>query len=112
MADTKFEDLTSDNTPLLTDILPYITDPGGTPLARKTTFAGLLTLAVSNIAIQVLAAGTTTYTPTTGMKKVLIFCQGGGGGTPAETAATHAVIGGGGGGGCAIRLYTAAEIGA
>lgn len=111
MADTKFEDLTTDNTPLLTDILPYITDPGGSPLARKTTFAGLLTLALSNVAVQVITAGTTVYTPTALMKSALVFCQGGGGGTPAETG-TDAAVGGGGGGGCAIRLYTAAEIGA
>ena len=111
MADTKITGLTEDTALVLTDLVPVVVDVSTTPASRKATLATLMKLAVSNVAIQVLTAGTTTYTPTTGMKKVLIVCQGGGGGSPAATGADESV-GGGGGGGCAIRLYTAAEIGA
>lgn len=111
MADTKVTGLTANTTPLTTDLLLLIDDPGGTPLSQKMTIASLLTLAVSNVVVQTLTAGTTTYTPTALMKKVLVICVGGGGGTPAETAA-DAAVSGGGGGGCAIKLFTAADIGA
>src|SRR3990167_8950254 len=80
---------------------------GGTIWNALHTVTGLL----SNVVIQVILTGTTTYTPTTGMTKVLVICVGGGGGTPAETAA-DAAVSGGGGGGCAIKLFTAADIGA
>lgn len=73
--------------------------------------SGTFTNAIQNVAVQVITAGTTTYTPTGGMKKCLVICVGGGGGAAAATAADDAQSGGGGGG-CAIRLFTAAEIGA
>src|SRR3990167_6874106 len=79
---------------------------GGTIWNALHTVTGLL----SNVVIQVILTGTTTYTPTAGMTKVLIICIGGGGGCPAETAA-DAAVSGGGGGGCAIKLFTAADIG-
>ncbi|MEK7112181.1 MAG: hypothetical protein AAB875_02535, partial [Patescibacteria group bacterium] len=110
MADAKITALTENTAPLTTDILPMVDDPAGTPLTQKVTFASLLTLAVSNVVVQTLTAGTTTYTPTALMKKVLVICVGGGGGTPADTVADFAVSGGGGGG-CAIKLFTAADIG-
>src|SRR3990167_726517 len=94
MADTKVTALTANTSPLTTDILPIIDDPGGTPASQKMTIASLLTLAVSNVVVQTILAGTTTYTPTALMKKCLVICVGGGGG------------------GCAIKLFTAADIGA
>ena len=42
MANQKITDLAVDNTPLTTDELEYTTDPGGSPLTRSTTVAGLL----------------------------------------------------------------------
>jgi hypothetical protein len=43
MTDLKFQELTSNNTPALSDIFPYVKDPAGTPLDRKSTFDGLRT---------------------------------------------------------------------
>lgn len=42
MADQKITDLAVDNTPLTADIIEYTTDPGGSPLTKSTTVAGLL----------------------------------------------------------------------
>lgn len=42
MADTKISALTATTTPLLTDILPIVTDPGGTPVTKKVTVGNLL----------------------------------------------------------------------
>ena len=66
--------------------------------------------AITQVVVQVKTSGSGTYTPTTGMKYVLVICVGGGGGAPAATGADEAVSGGGGGG-TAIELFTAATIG-
>jgi hypothetical protein len=111
MADTKVTGLDPNTTPAVTDLLVMVDDPGGSPATQKMTIASLLALAVSNVVIQVITAGTTTYTPTTGMKKVLAILVGPGGNGGAVTGVDCAGGGGGGGGTC-IRLCTAAEIGA
>lgn len=70
----------------------------------------LLSIVLGNIVVQVKTSGSGTYTPSTNMKAVLVICIGGGGGNPGSTTADIA-FSGGGGGGCAIKLFTAAEIG-
>ena len=67
-------------------------------------------MAITSVVTQVLT-GSGTYTPTTGMLQVLAVCIGGGGGGAPVTAADDAG-GGGGGGGCAVKLFSAADIGA
>lgn len=111
MADTKTTNLDANTTPAVTDLLPIVDDPGGTAVLQKMTIASLLTLAVSNVVVQVITAGTVTYTPTAGMKKVLAILVGPGGAGGSVTGVDCAGGGGGGGGTC-IRLCTAAEIGA
>lgn len=110
MADSKVTGLGENTTPAVTDLLHMIDDPSGTAAGQKMTIASLLTLAVTNVTIQVLT-GSSTYTPTTGMKKVLVICQAGGG-SGASVTGVDSYGGGGGGGGCAIKLLTAADIGA
>jgi hypothetical protein len=111
MADTKTTLLDANTTPAVTDLLPMVDDPGGSPNTQKMTIASLLTLAVSNVVVQTFGAGSANYTPTALMKKVLVVLVGGGGGGGNITAADDA-SGGGGGGGTCIRLCTAAEVGA
>jgi len=91
------------------DPLAVVDDPSGTPITKKTTPTDLRTLACSNVVVQVLA-GSGTYTPTAGMRKVLAIAVGGGGGG-AGGINTDSTGGGGGGGGTVIRLMSAATIG-
>lgn len=42
MADTKITGLTANTAPLITDILPMVDDPGGTPATQKITIANLI----------------------------------------------------------------------
>ena len=83
-----------------------------------STFAAALGL-LSGVALQVVtAAGAGTYTPTSGMKFVLVIGTGGGGGsggadaTSAATPGDAAAAGGAGAGGTCIELFNAATIGA
>lgn len=41
MADSKISALTA-GTPVLTDVIPYVSDPGGTPVTKKATVANLM----------------------------------------------------------------------
>jgi len=111
MADSKITGLDANTTPAVTDLIPIIDDPGGTAVLQKMALSYLLAMAVTNVVVQVISAGTTTYTPTTGMKKVLAVLVGPGGAGGSVTGVDCAGGGGGGGGTC-IRLCTAAEIGA
>ena len=111
MADTKTTALDANTTPAVTDLLPIVDDPGGTAVLQKMTIASLLALAVSNVVVQTIGAGSGNYTPTTGMKKVLVILVGPGGAGGSVTGVDCAGGGGGGGGTC-IRLCTAAEVGA
>lgn len=111
MADSKITDLAALTTPATDDLLAIVDDVAGTPVTKKITLANLFTLAVSNVTVQVKTSGSGTYTPTAGMRKVLVICVGGGGGAPAATGVDEAVSGGGGGG-TAIKLFAAADIGA
>jgi len=110
MADTKITGLTANTAPLVTDLLCMVDDPTGTALTQKMAISYLLAMAVTNVTVQVLTAASGTYTPTTGMKKVLVIVVGGGGGGAAVTG-VDCTGGGGGGGGTAIRLCTSAEVG-
>jgi hypothetical protein len=111
MANQKITELAA-ITPTTDDALAVVDDPGGTPVSKKLLISQLISsLGLSNVTIQTLNAGTTTYTPTSGMKKVLLILVGGGGGGQNVTAADDA-SGGGGGGGTVIYLATAAQIGA
>lgn len=103
--------LTALTTPAREDLLVVVDDPSGTPITKKLTIANLATLAISDVVVQVKTVGSGTYTPTTGMQKVLGIAVGGGG-AGAGGLATDSAGGGGGGGGTVIRLMTAAEIGA
>lgn len=50
MADTKFTGLSAQTTPLSADIFPFVTDPAGTPTAKKVTFANIeASLTVANM---------------------------------------------------------------
>jgi hypothetical protein len=68
MADSKITGLTETTAPLLTDILPIVTDPGGTPATKKVTAADLLALAGSGWtaadAMTYAAADAPTFTMT------------------------------------------------
>lgn len=86
-------------------------DPTDLTASQALTLLG----AFAGIAVQVLTTGTTSYTPTTGMKSCLVISTGaGGGGGGADCADTNAVaVGGGGGAGATcIEAFTAATIGA
>jgi len=111
MADAKITELTALTTPATEDLLAIVDDPAGTPITKKITLANLLTLFLSNVVVQILSSASGTYTPTAGMKKCLMIAVGPGGNGAGVTAADDAG-GGGGGGGCAIKLFTAADIGA
>src|SRR3990167_5467333 len=45
MADTSISALAANTTPLVTDIIPMVDDPTGTPVTQKITFASVLSLA-------------------------------------------------------------------
>lgn len=111
MANQKITQLTALTTPATEDLLAIVDDPSGTPITKKVTLANLLTLFVTNVVVQVLTSASGTYTPTTGMKKCLMIAVGPGGNGANITGADDA-SGGGGGGGTAIKLFTAADIGA
>lgn len=111
MADQKITALTALTTPTTDDLLAIVDDPSGTPITKKITLANLLTLFVSNVVVQVLSSASGTYTPTAAMKKVLMIAVGPGG-NGADITNVDEVSGGGGGGGTAIKLFTAADIGA
>lgn len=104
----QLEELTA---PALEDLLVAVDDPGGSPATKKMAVSALATLAVTNVVVQVKTVGSGTYTPTSGMKKVLGIAVGGGGGG-AGGINTDSAGSGGGGGGTVIRLMTAAQIGA
>lgn len=111
MADEKTTQLAALTTPAIEDLLAIVDDPGGSPVTKKITLANLLTLFLSNVVVQTLTSASGTYTPTAGMKKCLMIAVGPGGNGAGVTAADDAG-GGGGAGGCAIKLFTAADIGA
>jgi len=111
MADTKITGLSANTAPLVTDLLCMVDDPAGTAATQKLAISYLLAMAVTNVVVQTFGAGSANYTPTTGMKKVLVILVGGGGGGCSITEAS-AAGGGGGGGGTAIKLCTAAQVGA
>lgn len=111
MADAKITALAALTAPTTDDLTVIVDDPAGTPTTKKITLANLLTLFVSNVVVQILTSASGTYTPTAGMKKVWMIAVGPGGDGAAITAADEA-SGGGGGGGCAIKLFSAADIGA
>jgi len=97
--------------PSLDDLLVAVDDPAGTPTTKKMSGTDLRTLTCSDVVVQVKTVGSGTYTPTAGMRKVLVIGVGGGGGG-AGGINTDSAGGGGGGGGTCIRLLTAAQIGA
>jgi hypothetical protein len=111
VADQKITQLTALTTPATDDLLAIVDDVAGTPITKKITLANLLSLFVSNVVVQTLTSASGTYTPTAGMKKVLMIAVGPGGNGANITAADES-SGGGGGGGTAIKLFTAADIGA
>jgi len=94
----------------LEDLFAAVDDPGGTPVTKKMSGTDLRTLTCSDLAVQVKTVGSGTYTPTSGMRKVLVIGVGGGGGGDAGLA-TDSAGGGGGGGGTCIRVLSAAQIG-
>lgn len=68
-------------------------------------------MAIDSVVTQTKTVGSGTYTPTTGMIYCIAVAIGGGGGGGAITNIDEA-SGGGGGGGCAVKVFTAADIGA
>lgn len=105
---TLLDELTA---PALADLLAVVDDPSGTPETKKVALTDFAPLTVSNVVVQILTVGSGTYTPTSGMKKVLAIGVGGGGGGDGGIN-TDSAGGGGGGGGTVISLLTAAQIGA
>ena len=112
MADSKISALTSLTTPTTDDLIAIVDDPGGTPITKKCTLANLIgSLLLSTVTIQKLTSSSGTYTPTSGMKKILVIAVGPGGNGASITNIDEA-SGGGGGGGTCIKLFTSAEVGA
>jgi hypothetical protein len=112
MADQKITALTDLPVPALADLVAIVDDVAGTPITKKATLENLIAaLALGNVVVQILSSSSGTYTPTAKMKKVWMIAVGPGGDGAAITAADEA-SGGGGGGGTAIKLFTAADIGA
>lgn len=64
MADSKITALTATATLAATDIVPVVTDPGGTPANKKITKA--------NLAASILATSNTTDFTTTGVGSGLV----------------------------------------
>ena len=62
MADSKITALTENTSPLVTDILPMVDDPGGTPLTQKVTFASLLSVIYPVGSIYISTASTNPAT--------------------------------------------------
>lgn len=93
-------------------------DTGGATAPSDLTVAQALTMlgAFSVLNVQVFTStGANTYTPTSGMKYVLVFSTGAGGGGGGADAAAAADVGagsGGGAGGTAIEFFSASTIGA
>lgn len=86
--------------------------PGGSAASKQFTIAQFIAaLCLSNVVVQTLTVASGTYTPTSGMKKVLGIAVGSGG-AGAGGINTDSAGGGGGGGGTVFRLMTAAQIGA
>jgi hypothetical protein len=112
MADLPIWQLSELTSPALVDLLLAVDSPGGSPATKKLALSDFLSaLALSNVVVQVKALGSSgTYTPTSGMKKVLGIAVGGGA-AGGNASATDSASGGGGGGGTVIRLMTAAQIG-
>jgi len=48
MADLKITELTENTTPILTDILPMVDDPAGTPVTKKVTLTNIKALGMLN----------------------------------------------------------------
>ena len=96
----KITQLTALTDPILTDLLTSVDDVAGTPINKKFTINELIETfgVLSNVVVQVKTVGSGTYTPTTGMKKVLAIAVGGGG-AGAGGINTDSAGGGGGGGG-------------
>lgn len=89
-------------------LLPSQTGNSGKSLTTDGTVVSWGAI-VAGASLQVFTSST-TYTPTSGKTSFLVFATGGGGGSGG--LATGGNSGGGGGGGTAMRLYTAAEMGA
>lgn len=87
-----------------------LTTDGSGSLSWTTVASGSVTLAVQRFT----TPGAFTYTPTSGMKYVLVELVGGGGGGGGVTGAVSnvAASGGGGSGGYGRFLLTAAQVGA
>lgn len=110
MADQKITQLDELTTPTADDLLVVVDDPTGSPVTKKLPISSFFSLGLSNVTVQTLTSATGTYTPTTGMKKCLVFCIGAGG-SGANVTVADGASGGGGGGGTAIRLFSKAEVG-
>lgn len=95
-------------TAALTALLPSQAGNAGKSLTTNGTVASWGTIA-AGVSIQSFTSST-TYTPTSGKTTFLVFATGGGGGSGSSDSGLPS--GGGGGGGTAIRVYTAAEMGA
>lgn len=79
------------------------------------TFQSLPTSGFTSIVVQVFAAGSSTYTPTPGMKYCItqiVGAGGSGGGVSGGNAGQASAAGGGAGGGYCRKTYSAANIGA
>lgn len=109
----KITELAALTDPQTGDYLVLADDPGGTAINKRLTIASLISTfgLFTNVVVQTKTVGSGTYTPTTGMVKVLGIAVGGGG-AGAGGVNTDSAGGGGGGGGTVIRLMTAANIGA
>lgn len=109
----KITALTALTDPILSDLLVMSDDPGGTAVNKKFTIDSIRSTfgLVTNVVVQTKTVGSGTYTPTSGMVKVLAIAVGPGG-DGAGGVNTDSSGGGGGGGATCIRLLTAANIGA
>jgi hypothetical protein len=111
MTDKAIWELTALTAPTTDDIILAVDSPSSGATTKKIAISDLRKIALNDVVLRVFTVGSGTYTPTANMRYALCIAVGGGGGGGGGIN-TASAGGGGGGGGTAIKLFSAATIGA